>query len=113
MKITQFSMAQEILAELGLRIKQERIRQNLMQEELADRAGVSVHTVSNLERGADISLSTLLRVLRVLGFLDNVDLLIPEAGVSLAEIVDRGQMKTRASRKKNSESGGWKWGDEP
>ena len=55
-----------ILATIGLFVQQTRIKQNLNQQELADRAAVSRSTVSLLERGENISLINLLKILRIL-----------------------------------------------
>lgn len=55
-----------ILATIGLFVQQTRIKQNLNQQELADKAAVSRSTVSLLERGENISLINLLKILRIL-----------------------------------------------
>ena len=55
-----------ILATIGLFIQQTRIKQNLNQQELADRAAVSRSTLSLLERGEGISLLNLIKILRIL-----------------------------------------------
>lgn len=55
-----------ILAAIGLFVQQTRIKQNLNQQELADKAALSRSTVSLLERGENISLINLLKILRIL-----------------------------------------------
>jgi len=55
-----------ILNTIGLFVQQTRIKQNLNQQELADKAAVSRSTVSLLERGENISLINLLKILRIL-----------------------------------------------
>jgi len=49
-----FSTSDEIIAELGLRLKAVRLSQSLTQADLAERAGVSVGTVKSLELLAPI-----------------------------------------------------------
>lgn len=71
-----------ILKEIGLRIKEYRIRQYLQQKELAEDAGVSLDTVSRLEQGKNISFDKLLRILRVLEMLENLEDFIPEPPLS-------------------------------
>lgn len=55
-----------ILNTIGLFVQQTRIKQNLNQQELADKAALSRSTVSLLERGENISLINLLKILRIL-----------------------------------------------
>jgi transcriptional regulator with XRE-family HTH domain len=55
-----------ILNTIGLFVQQSRIKQNLNQQELADKAAVSRSTISLLERGENISLINLLKILRIL-----------------------------------------------
>ena len=54
-------------AKIGESIKQERLRQNLTQDELGERIGVKKAQISRLERGYSISLTTMTRVYRALG----------------------------------------------
>lgn len=55
-----------VLNTIGLFVQQTRIKQNLNQQELADKAAVSRSTVSLLERGENTSLINLLKILRIL-----------------------------------------------
>lgn len=67
-----------VLSEIGERVRIRRFQMNLTQEEIAGIAGVSPLTVLNLEKGKSVSLSNFIRVLRVLGLLDNMTLLLPD-----------------------------------
>ena len=61
---------------IGDQVRALRIAALLGQDELAERANISVTTVQALERGSGSSLKTLIRVLRVLGrteWLDGLD----------------------------------------
>jgi transcriptional regulator with XRE-family HTH domain len=58
---------EEMEAALGERLRTLRLTRNLDQRTLAERAGVSLKTLRNLELGNGSSLSTLMRVLRALG----------------------------------------------
>lgn len=71
-----------ILKDVGLRIKEYRIRQCLQQKELAENSGVSLDTVSRLEQGKNISFDKLLRILRELDMLENIEEFIPEPPLS-------------------------------
>ena len=104
-----------ILTKLGRRIAERRLAKNLTQNDLAVQAGVSKSTVARIEDGASTQLANLIRILRVLELLPNVDLLIPEVSISPVELVKRrGKQRKRASRKKTPQAPQkeWIWGDE-
>lgn len=71
-----------ILAEIGNRLKEYRIRKNIQQKELAENAGISLDTVVRMERGSSITIEKLLRILRVLDMLENLEEFIPEPPLS-------------------------------
>jgi len=52
---------------IGEKIKSERLRHNLTQEELGERVGVQKAQISRIERGGNITLPTMRRVFRALG----------------------------------------------
>ncbi len=92
----------EMLAELGGRLRRFRLQQNLTQAELAREAGISPRTLRNVERGEDTQLTTLLRILRVLGRLDSLDAFLPRPRVSPIELLaTRGRERQRARRRRD------------
>lgn len=62
-----FKSPDEILTLLCERLRQQRLRRQFTQAELAQRAGTGVNTVSNLEAGRNISFEVVVRVAMVLG----------------------------------------------
>ena len=118
MKLTYYSPTQEILTEIGKRLKVMRISKTVSQKELAEETGLSIRTISNLESGKDVSLSTLIEVLRGLNQLPNLEMLIPDQSVRPSQLMEYGSTdfsKKRVSRKaaaKAHSGNGWKWGDE-
>lgn len=54
---------------IGTFVKQHRLNQNKSQEEVAEAANISRSTLSLLERGKTVTLTTLLQILRVLDLL--------------------------------------------
>lgn len=61
------SMSDKALAEyIGTFVKHHRMEQNKTQDELATAAGISRSTLSLLERGETVTVTTLIQVLRVL-----------------------------------------------
>lgn len=71
-----------ILAEIGKRLKEYRIRKNLQQKEIAENAGISLDTVVRMERGSSITTEKFLRILRVLDMLENLEEFIPDPPLS-------------------------------
>jgi len=104
-----------ILEALGARVARCRLNRNLTQEALAELAGVSRPTVARLELGHSTTLSNLIRVLRALNLVKNLDLLVPEPPISpIQQLKTQKQRRLRASRASAvaEQSQPWKWGDE-
>jgi transcriptional regulator with XRE-family HTH domain len=70
------------LIELGVRIRGERIRTELKQRDLADRAAVSKTSLSALENGSPVTTATLARVLGALGHHGALTDILPPTTVS-------------------------------
>ncbi len=83
----------QVASELGKRIKMTRVRKKLSQADVAERAGISVFTVSQMENGKNTSLASLIAVLRVLKLLENFDSLVPEIMVSPVELLSKSRQK--------------------
>jgi transcriptional regulator with XRE-family HTH domain len=87
-----------VLVELGERARQMRLNRDESQSELAARAGVSVETIRKLEDGRNVSMTTLIKVLRALGILDRLDQVVPEVGPSPIQLLEmQGRRRQRAS----------------
>jgi len=104
-----------VLAELGRRLARLRLDRNLTQQQLADEAGVSRHTVLRLEDGHSVTLTALLRVLRAHGLLEGLEALVPEPLPSPIEQLERkGRQRRRASgshgRSGARDADRWEWG---
>lgn len=72
----------QLTALFGTKIKQWRIERNLSQKELSERSGVSLFTISNIEKGNSCSLLTLLQILRALEKLELLNDFFTEAPIS-------------------------------
>lgn len=70
----------EIISELGVRFKRYRLFSNLTQKEVAVQSGVSVFTISQFEKGDahNIGMSNFISLLRSIGFLEEIEKLLPE-----------------------------------
>ena len=113
MKITIENNNTAILKELGLRIKRGRLDMQLSQEDFAKKAGISTRTLSGVENGEDIRLGNLIKILRTMGCVDNLDLLLPELSFNPEDYRVLGKERKRVSRKSDAKDHHqWKWGDE-
>ena len=71
-----------LAAQIGSFVKHHRLRLNKSQTALADEAGISRSTLSLLERGETVTLSTLIQVLRVLDQLQVMNSFVFEENIS-------------------------------
>ena len=110
MKISRDLNDDAVLNELGERIAHRRIQQGLTQAALSGQAGVSRSTVDRLERGHSVQLTNLVRVLRELDLLANLDVLLPRAAPTPMELLEREGRRQRAPRRKKADEK-WTWGD--
>ncbi len=105
-----------ILLEMGKRLRNERLRQNITQNDLVELSGISRRTLVGAENGKAANLSTLIAIMRGLGLLDQLDMLLPDLGVSPMQAVRfKGNGRQRASKKRDlnvaEESSSWQWGE--
>lgn len=121
MKMTNQSTDEVILGELGSRLAQARLERNLTQAQLATQAGISKRTLERMEAGASATqMSVFIRVCRVFGLLENIEMLLPEPGPSpIAQLKLGGRKRRRASGAGLPPAGQvasppqspWTWGD--
>lgn len=98
MKFINNHSDEAILQEVGRRIAQYRLNQNKTQSTLAQEAGVSNRTITRVEHGHSIQASSLIRILRALQLVENLEALIPETAVSpVQQIKMQGKKRQRAS----------------
>ncbi len=90
-----------ILTELGDRLRALRLRKNITQQELAEKAMLSLNSIKSLELGKG-KISTLIAVLRELRALDTLDSFIPDLKISPVQLAKlQGRKRLRASKKAN------------
>lgn len=82
----KLSSAEEIGHELGLRLRQQRMSKRWTQHELADRAGVDVGTIKNLESKGQCALLTLLRIVIALDCVNDLASVFQLKMSSIAEM---------------------------
>lgn len=80
------SSSPEIMQSLGSRLRGQRLAQGFPQSELAQKAGLSLGAVRNLERDGTCSLDTLVRVVQALGLVTELDELFRLKNTSIAQM---------------------------
>ena len=95
----------DILSQLGENIKLARLRRKLSQRSLAERAGIAVSTMTNIENGSpSVSLGSYLQVLSILHLEEDI-LLIGNDDPIGRQIQDAGLIiKKRAPKRKITKS---------
>ena len=94
-----------ILEKIGENIKRMRLEHNISQKKLAGSAGVAISSIAALERGENISLKTLVPILRALNSLHMLSDFLKEPEISpiaYAKQLDGQKSRKRASSKKNT-----------
>lgn len=103
-----------VLQEIAHRIAQYRLNEDKTQAALAQEAGVSHRTMARVEHGYSVQASSIIRILRALQLLTNLDTLIPEPAVSpVQQLKMQSKQRQRASSKstKPKKEKPWSWGD--
>jgi transcriptional regulator with XRE-family HTH domain len=115
MEINALLTEDAILAELGARLARRRLDLSLTQAELAEQAGIAKRTVERIESGASAQMASLVRILRVLELLPDLDAMLPASGTRPMDLLRRkGKKRQRATSRKRTErlESPWTWEDE-
>lgn len=86
-----------VLAELGQRLRDQRIRIGYSQEDLARMANVSTRSIHHLETGGSSTTATLVKVLRAMGITDDLKAIAPLPSVSPMAALRQGRRAQRVS----------------
>jgi putative transcriptional regulator len=98
-----------IMDEIGRRFRELRLRKNITQEDLAERTQTSTSRIKSLEAGKG-KLGTMIAVLRELDALDNLEMFLPDPGISPLQIAKmRGKKRQRASGKSENQNEVSEW----
>ena len=90
---------------IGSFIRHHRLDQNKTQDEVAQAAGISRSTLSLLERGEAVTISTLLQVMRELNQLQVMNAFKIEQQISLIELAKmEKQQRQRARNRKDNDN---------
>lgn len=105
MMLTNKSLATpDVVRNLGMRFRDYRLRLRMTRKEVSEAASVGLTTLYKFESGnmTDISFSTLLRLLKTIGLVENWDMLLPKLPES-PYLYDNNERKMQRVRKRKSE----------
>lgn len=92
----------QMLAEIGEGMREQRLQLNLSQQTEAERSAVSIKAMKNLESGAGVSLRSFLAICRTLGKTDWLGTIPPPSGESPIEmwkLLNKPKRQRAAARK--------------
>lgn len=107
---------ERVSEELGMRINLWRLSRQITMADMAEEMGVSRPTLQRLIEGGKTSTETLLRALRTLGLIGNLDVLVPDISSSPIARLEGGtplsERKRVAPKQDPKPEDAWVWGDE-
>lgn len=98
----RFMTPEEVVAEVGRRIRAYRLQSNLDQRAVAERAGVARRTLQGLEQGSGSTVETLARVLKALDRVQSLEAFLPEPSVSPIALFEGPRERQRAFHPKGN-----------
>lgn len=99
---------------LASRIRNYRINGGLTQQELADRAGISLRSLQRFENGYDIQTGNLIKLLIALRLENNLYQLIPDTEIRPSAYLREAPPRQRVRKGQNrpDDRSSFTWGDE-
>jgi transcriptional regulator with XRE-family HTH domain len=95
--MTNYKTPEEWEFEIGRQIRELRLRQNIDQQRLAEQAGVALNVVKRLESGKGTTVSSLIKVLRILGREEWLKTIAPVVSISPLQMLKDKPVRQRAS----------------
>lgn len=91
----RLASASQILAEIGDRLRRQRLAAMITQQELAVRAGIALSAVKKIESGANVTTQSLIKVLQALALTEDLtDAFTLKVTTSIAEL-ERAELAQR------------------
>lgn len=89
------ALPEEVCQEMGKRVRARRVALNVSIDELAQRVGISNHTLGNFERTGRCTLETFVRVLEVLNALPDLAAVLVIQPRSIEDMRQKAAVSTR------------------
>lgn len=106
---THQATTDELMIELGRRLRRYRLQQNRPLQEVADSAGIGLRTAVRAEAGQNPTLATVIKILRALDRLESLDAFLPPAlpsPIEMARLAGRVRERAGTPRRRAGESDG-------
>ena len=97
-----YGSKKEILIDIGERMRARRLMLNMSQQVAAERSGISVVTLQNLEKGKGSSLWALVSLCRTYDHTNWILELSPEERIEQRIVENTGVRRVRASKKRRT-----------
>ena len=101
-----------ILHDIGKKIKEVRLEQNITQQQLSELSGVSKRSIGNIENGLNHSVMAMIAILRALSILDYLDRFFEEKKISpleFAKLIENRKVRKQAKRRKENKNDEIEW----
>lgn len=95
--ITDFMTTDEVMQEIGERCRNRRLTLNISIDQLATTQVLNRKTILSIEAGGDVRISSLIKFMRGLDMLANLNTAFPDELPGAAGISSRGQPRQKAS----------------
>ena len=89
---------EDLAVDLGQRLREMRLPQAYTPQSLADKAGIGLRPLKDLEAGRGSRVLTLIRVLKALGAEDAIQSLAPRPTISPMDMLTRPKGRLRGNR---------------
>ena len=103
-----------ILLDIGKKVKEVRLEQDITQKQLSELSGVSPRRISDIENGVNHSIIATIAILRALSILDYFDRFYEEKKITPLEfinIIDKRKVRKQASgnsiKERNKDESEW------
>lgn len=89
---------ENLAVDLGERLREMRLAQSYTQQSLADKAGIGLRPLKDLEAGRGSRVLTLIKVLKALGAEGGIEVLAPRPSISPMDLLTRPRGRSRGNR---------------
>ena len=94
--IADYLTTDEVLQQLGERLKNRRLERNLPVDQLAEKVGLNRKTILDMEAGGDVRLSSVVKLLRGLNMLGVLEAALPDVLPGSEAFSARGHLRRNA-----------------
>ena len=98
--IGDYLVDEEVLQQIGARLRSRRLERNLPVDQLAEKTSLNRKTILGVEAGEDVRLSSLVKILRGMNMLGVLEAAFPDTLPGAEAVSARGKLRKNAYRSK-------------